>query len=127
MIQLSGPYPLIVTTIQLPNPQWGDSESVMAEVQSKRAMDGTLYTYIRNKGRRKLLLSFRLTRLKGLELRAFLKSYMSERLKLVDHLDRVWLGYLSNNPFEFDTPERGTPGGGSELQNIELQFEGELQ
>jgi len=32
------------TVTYLPNPEFGDSEALLDEVQKKRAIDGTLYT-----------------------------------------------------------------------------------
>ena len=72
MFQLQAPYPGLQTTSILPSPQFGDSESLRAEVSVKRAVDGTRYTYVKRKGGRKLQWTFQLTRNKALELRAFI-------------------------------------------------------
>ena len=101
------PDPALETTTLLPNPQFGDGENLTDEVQVKRAMDGTLYTYVKTKnGRRKLQWAFRLTRNKALELRAFIQAYYAKKIRVTDHNERVWVGNLMNNPFEFDTSGR---------------------
>ena len=70
----------------LPNTQFGDSEALTCEVANRRAMDGTLYTYVKSKsGRRRLTLPLKLSRMKGLELRAFVQSYFASKIRLTDH------------------------------------------
>jgi len=129
MFELSAPYPLLQTTTLLPNPQFSDQEGLMAAVTRKTAMDGTRYTYVKRKdNRRKLEWSFRLTRNKALELRAFIYAYFASNVKGIDHNGRVWVGNFTNNPFEFDTPEQAAPAISpmprGETQTIELEFEG---
>ena len=128
MIELAAPYPAIQTVTLLPNPQFGDGEAETCEVATKRAMDGTLYTYVKSKaGRRRLTLPLQVTRMKGLELRAFIQSYYASQVRLTDHLGQVWIGNLVNNPFEFSTPKRSAASPGGELQTIRLEFEGVKQ
>lgn len=128
MFTLQAPYPLLQTTMLLPNPQFSDQEGLTATVTRKLAMDGTRYTYVKRKDRRKLKWSFRLMRNKALELRAFLYSYFASSARIVDHNGRVWVGAFTNNPFEFDTPEKAGPAISpmlrGEAQMIELEFEG---
>ena len=131
MFTFEAPYPGVVTTSILPNPKFGDGENLKVSVTTKRAMDGTRYTYVKRKGGRKLQWTFKLTRNKGLELRAFIQSYFASKIKVTDHNDRVWVGHFVINPFEFDTPSRAapaiTPMPRGENQVITLEFEGEEQ
>jgi len=128
MFTLQAPYPRLQTTTLLPNPQFSDAENLQVTMTRKMAMNGTRYTYIKRKERRKLKWSFRLTRNKGLELRAFIYAYFASKIVVTDHLDRVWQGWLLNNPFEFDTVDRAGPAISpmprGETQMIELEFEG---
>ncbi len=127
MLEITAPWPESVCRVYLPNPSFGDSESLTAEVIPKRAMDGTLYTYVKTKGqRRKVLFSFTMTRLKAIEFSRFLNMYISKQIKIVDHLNRSWIGYITSNPVEFNTAKRGAVGGGGELVNAEIEFEGTL-
>ena len=75
--------------------------------------------------------TFKLTRNKGLELRAFIQSYFASIIVVTDHNDRVWIGKFVNNPFEFDTPSRAAPAISpmprGENQIITLEFEGDEQ
>ena len=110
-VHTAAPYPSLQTTTLLPNPQFSDQEGLTATVTRKTAMDGTRYTYVKRKGdRRKLKWSFRLTRNKGLELRAFIFAYFASQVKIIDHNGRVWVGNFTNNPFEFDTAGAGRAG-----------------
>ena len=129
MFQLMAPYPLLQTTTILPSPQFSDSEQLMVSVTRKTAMDGTRFTYVKRKdNRRKLNWTFRLTRNKALELRAFIQSYFASKIKVIDHRGRTWVGNFTENPFEFDTPERAAPAirpmPRGETQVIGLEFEG---
>jgi hypothetical protein len=128
MFTLEAPYPSIATTVLLRNPQFSDGEGLAVAITRKLAMDGTRYVYVKNKGRRVLKWSFKLTRNKALELRAFIQSYFAKQIKVTNHNDRVWVGHFTNNPFEFDTFERAGPAINpmprGENVRIEIQFEG---
>ena len=131
MFQFLAPYPTIQTTSVLPNPRLGDGENLRAAISMKRAMDGTRYTYIKRKGGRKLQWTFKLTRNKSLEMRAFIQSYFASTIKVIDHNDRVWVGHFTNNPFELSTESRAAPAIApmprGENVVITLEFEGEEQ
>lgn len=131
MFQFLAPYPAIQTTSVLPNPRLGDAENLRVTVTMKRTMDGTRYTYIKRKGGRKLQWTFKLTRNKSLEMRAFIQSYFASKIKVIDHNDRVWIGHFINNPFEFDTSSRAAPAIApmprGESQTITIEFEGNEQ
>ncbi len=106
------------TTTLLPNPQQDDSEALTATVVQKRAIDGTLYTYIKTKNqRRKLLFNFKLTPQKALELRAFIRAYYASSVTLKDHLDQTWVGHFTNDPFELVSET-------ADWHTIQLEFEG---
>ncbi len=129
MFQLQAPHPSLEATSQYPNPVFGDSEGLTDAVQVKRAMDGTLYTYVKRKNdRRRMQWTFRLTRNKGEELRQFIRTYFAKKILVTDHNDRVWVGNFVNNPFEFNTPRRAAPAIApmprGETMEITLEFEG---
>jgi len=129
MFILQAPHPALEATTLLPDPSWGNGENLTDEIQVKRAMDGTLYTYVKTKNdRRHLQWTFRLTRNKALELRAFIQAYFAAKIKVTDHNERVWIGYFINSPFEFDTPGRAAPSidpmPRGETQEITIEFEG---
>jgi hypothetical protein len=129
MFVIQAPYPMLQTTTVLPTPQFSDAEGLIHTVSRKLAMDGTRYTYIKKRARRKMQWTFKMTRNKSLELRAFIMSYFASRIKITDHNDRVWMGYFTNNPFEFDTSERAAPAISpmprGELVHTTIEFEGD--
>jgi hypothetical protein len=129
MFQLQAPHPGLQTTTIMPNPEFGDGENLAVEISKKIAMDGTLFTYVKRKGRRKLQWTFSLTRNKGLELRAFIQSYFASKILVTDHRDRKWVGNFISNPFEFETDRRSGPAIApmprGERQRITIEFEGE--
>ena len=128
MFIIQAPHPKIETTTLLPNPQFSDSEGLAATVTRKLAMDATRYIYVKKKDRRTLHWSFKLTRNKALELRAFINAYFAQKILVKDHNDRVWLGNFASNPFEFEAYERSGPAidgwAVGESVRVELVFEG---
>jgi len=113
----------------LPNPGFGDSEALTDEVEIKRAMDGTIRSYVKTKNdRRKLQWTFSLARNKSLELRAFIQAYFASRIKVVDHNGVTWIGHFVNNPFEFELKEKAAPAIApmprGEIAAITIEFEG---
>jgi hypothetical protein len=123
-IQLTAPFPLNQTTTIIPNPVWNDSYNLKDEIETKYAVDGILYTYVKRQGhRRRLLMQCRMTLYKSLELQAFFRSYYSSKIYVKDWLNQEWVGYAVNSPYEFVTDERGGPGGGAEYVSVSLEFE----
>lgn len=128
MFVLQAPHPLLTSTVVLPNPELSDGEGLTDEVIPRRAMDGTVRTYVKTKGgRRQLFWEFLLTRTKALELRVFLRVYFASKLKITDHNDRRWHGNFVNNPFELATSRAARPDAETtrgETMAIRLEFEG---
>lgn len=129
--EISAPWPSIQTVSRLPSPRFSDSEAITAEVNPERAQDGTLYTYVKTRdGSKKLIWTFALNRAKALELRGFLLAYTSSRIKMLDHRNQQWQGFILNNPIEFDTVRRGrTPASptdvAAEMGTVTIEFRGE--
>ena len=120
------------TTTVLPNPQFSDQEGSTVEVDIKRAQDGTVYTYVKDKGgRRTFQWRFILTREKGLELEAFFTSYFASEVTVTDHNDRVIIGNFTVNPFETRTSGKGlksiTQNVNPETMEVTFEFEGLIQ
>ena len=128
MIRLSAPYPMIETVTLLPNPSFGDSEALRDTVQMRRAMDGTSYSYVRRTGgRRQLQHEFTLTRMKALEVIAFIRSYQASKVELIDHFGQRWVGNFTLNPAELETVRRSASSPGRELVTFRMEFEGVKQ
>ncbi len=129
MLILQAPYPLLKATTCLPNPEFQDGEGLAAEAATCYTAAGTRYSYVKKKqARKKLTWQFVLTRDKGAELAAFLRLHYSSRIKVIDHNNRVWIGYFTEAP-DWTTTARAAPGGilSGERQEITLQFEGTEQ
>ena len=124
MFVLRAPYPSLQTTTLLPSPQFSDQEGLKATVTTMRSMNGTRYTYVTSReGLQKLKWDFRLSRHKAMELREFINTYCSGAIKITDHNDVSWIGYLKNNPFEFSGESRASGWPGDELTKVSLEFE----
>lgn len=118
MLKFEAPYPSYNVTTILPNPELGDSEGLTASINKIYTMTGILFTYKKSKAnKRKLLFNLEISRQKSLELEAFIELYFKEKIRLTDHMDQIWLGYLMNNPFESVSTT-------DEWQQITLEFEG---
>lgn len=124
MFKIEAPFPGYQTTVLLPSPVWGDTEEIASSLTTARGMDGTLYTYTRQRqGRKRLRYTIVIARSKALELRAFLKVYFRSAMRITDHDETVWIGYLQGNPFDMQGQSKaeGFPGG--ETMTVNLQFE----
>jgi hypothetical protein len=133
-VTFTAPYPYNQTTTIVRNPSWNDTVNIKDEMEVKRAMDGTLYTYVKKQAtRRRLLLQFVLDSWKAMELESFFKSYYAARIYVKDHLGNEWIGYAVNSPFEFVTDGTGgkrghrtglpTNLGGEELVSVTIELE----
>jgi hypothetical protein len=127
MIILQAPWPKVETTTILRSPQFNDVQARQNTVDIKRAMDGTKTTYVKTTNSRyKLTYQFLISRMKALELRAFIQSYYSSKIKLVNHKREVWIVNLISNPFAFETMGGAKGWPGNEDVNITLELEGFL-
>jgi hypothetical protein len=106
------------TVTYLPNPEFGDSEDLQNEMNKTRAIDGTLYTYVKTTTSRRLTFSFKLTREKAMELYYFFLAYTTSIVSLTDHNGIEWSGKFTSNPFEF------TNFSVNEQQEIQFEFIG---
>lgn len=124
MFTMRAPYPYVTTTTVMPSPRFSDSQALGAIVNRMRAMDGTLYTYVNSKnGRRVYNWTFELARNKALEVREFLDSYFSQQIQVTDHTDTTIVGYVKNNPFDFEGVGRASGFPGDETMSITIEFE----
>ncbi len=124
MMILQAPIPGLVTTVVLPDPQFNDAQAKQHSVTIQRAMNGTRYTHVKTTaGRYKLTYEVRMTRMKVLELRAFLQAYYRSQVRLTNHKGEVWRVWFTSNPFVLDTAERagGAPGGEWVVLTIECE------
>lgn len=123
--QLSAPYPQLETVTFLPNPEFSDIRRPVQNVAIRRSMNNTTRTYVKTSSRKVFNYTFSLTRQKALELRAFIESYYSSQLQIIDHDSRRWIVYFTGNPFEINGAGAALNYPGSEYATIPLAFEGE--
>jgi hypothetical protein len=119
---ISAPSPSNKVTIALPSAQLGDTTATEQDIALQETMTGVVYTYVKSNTRRKLVLTFRLTRMKSLELQAFLRIYYRAEWKVVLYDNTVWTCKLLNFPVQFKTFSRagGQPGG--EMVEVTLEL-----
>lgn len=118
----SAPYPAIKVSVVMPNAQFQDGRAAEVSVDIKRSMVGDTFTYIKTTDRKTLTLHYKCTKMKALELQAFLRIYYRADWLISLHDGTQWIGNVSKNPFEGRTNERagGQPGG--ELVEFDLIF-----
>jgi hypothetical protein len=125
MFRIQGPYPAYKTTLLLPSPEMGNTRNLASTVQTLRTMDGTLYTYIKQKRNRKVhKWEFIASRDKSQEAKAFADAYMGNVIRIIDHEEVTHLGYVTLNPLELQGEGRagGYPGV-PEAYRFSLQLE----
>jgi len=58
-----------------------------------------------------------------LELQRFVDTYYRSVIKITDHDDQTYLGYIINNPVEFTAVSKATNWPGGEAYQVTLDFE----
>lgn len=130
MIVLKAPYPNFTHAIVLPNPKFGDSETQIRELDIKRSINGTPYTYARVTNNQRLLYQIEITRQKSLELKAFIERYTGFAWELIDHKNQKYrVKYLSDfimQNFKRIAYGVSDPFGSEEAVTIEIELEASL-
>lgn len=129
MIVIKTPHPTYTTVLILPNPQFGDGETVVRDINIQRSMDGTPYSYLKTSSQVRLTYSLILTRMKSLELLEFLESFAGETWRLTDHKNDTYVGDLVTNNLQLQNFRRAVYSDGSvysslEQVSINIEFEG---
>src|ERR1700674_5430285 len=124
-LTLQAPLPALTTTTVLPSPNFSDNQARKHTVEMRQSMNGHLYSYVKSNARSKLQYSLTLSRMKALELRAFIQAYYRAKVRLTNHKGEVWEVYFTSNPFEFSTASKSSAPGGV-TEDIVLEFEGTL-
>ena len=97
---LRAPWPNYKVTSILPNTRFGDSRASESTITIKRTMTGRKVTYIQPSERYVLTLPFQLTRMKSLELEAFLNAYQSAPIYIKLYDGSEWEGQLIDAPVQ---------------------------
>lgn len=123
MFRLVAPFNSPETTIVLPHPLFGDSETLRGSLITKRAIDGTIYTYVKKKEKTKTYLwDFNVTLHKALELFEFYKAYNSCKI-IVYWNDKRYVGYFKNNPLEENVFAAALNSPGNEFVKATIELE----
>lgn len=119
-------------SITLPDANFGNTSNDEISLNLKKAMDGTIYTYVKVKspGEVKLTFDWTLTRVKLLELQSFFTAdVIANPLLLIDSNGVVWDVILITNPITIRMESRGDLGQNDirgELGSVTLEFRGRL-
>lgn len=123
-MKLEAPYPAIEMTTILPNPDLSDVERPDMEINIKRFLDGSRRTYVRNADVHNFTYTFNLSRMKTLELKAFVERYFDSKIRLTNHKDEIWIVTIVDNPFEAAAVSRAIASPGDEDATVTINFEG---
>ncbi len=116
-LKLQAPLPEVQTTTLLPNPQLTDVASRRHEFDIFRAIDGTKRTSVKSDNRQQLSYTFLLNPLKAEELKRFIQSYYRSKIRLINHKNEIWEGWLTSNPVSFSA-------GAKDQVSVQILFEG---
>lgn len=97
---LQAPHELVQTTSLLPSPEFGDAEELIASVNLKRSMNGTVRTYVKSCPDSKLTYEFVLTRGKTLEVLEFINVYYPYNIRVTNHKGEIWICKILNDPMD---------------------------
>lgn len=117
---IHAPYPGHQVTTILPNPVWANVKANVGKMAMKRAVDGTLFTYVQRTPRRKMAFSFELSQMKIQELFYLIKHYSTKEWLI--EFEGVWQVKLTNNPIQASAKERAELS--FEVADVTLEFEG---
>jgi hypothetical protein len=120
--RIAAPFPGLETTTYLPNPALSDVQRKKNQVQERRAIDGTLRTYLKSSSSFQFDYTFNLTKEKSIELLEFIRSYFRATWLITDHDGITYVVALTNNPWQFIADRAAKPV--TEIVGIPLSFEG---
>jgi len=126
-VEITAPWPGAEQTIILPNPEFNDGENHVVAMTTKRAKDGTLYSYVETSGNKALTLVFNITLKKVREMRGFLLNYYDADWRMKDWRGDYWRVKLVVNPVEFTSRGREMVSNGRERWSMTLELEGQKE
>ena len=109
-----------VTSIELKNPELGNSESVDVKTKFRRSMSGDQHSFISTPELRLLNLQFvELGASKYAELLTFLEGASGQEIDYTDFEDVEWAGHIMAGTIEFQATKNG--------YNVAFVFEGSYE
>lgn len=121
MIKFAAPAELPEVTMSLPGSNFGNVLSPLLEVKSMRSMNNTLYTYVKNKKRKKLEYSIMLPLPKQLEFQEFVKRFLTSYWRITESDGTIYKAKLISEPVTYTQKDR------SNRAQVQLTFEGVLE
>lgn len=121
-VVLQAPFNKTETETLLPTPLFQDIQNRLHIVNTRKSIDNIKYTYVKKSGTQRLAYTFRLTREKSLELKAFIDAHIDDEWRMQNWKGEIWKVFLSNNPIDFIATRRGFPCG--DEVDVSLEFEG---
>jgi len=119
---IAAPYPGTTVTMVLPNAKLEDMRASQQKIAVRRSMLGRLITYVKSNSRQTHRLSFELSRMKALELEAFVTIYYRAEWLITLYDGSQWIVQLLANPFEQITTDRAGGWPGNEFVTVTLQL-----
>lgn len=123
MYEFWGPHPATEVITVMPNAELRDAVSLQSRVLAKVSMSGVQYTNVKKQPDQELYRwQFDCTRVKALEFWEFVKLYIGEKVKVVDHDGNVLVGYFRINPLQLNINKRAVICSSKEAVAIEVEF-----
>lgn len=124
MFRVQAPYPAATDTLVIRSAQFSNQRNKTHDLTLVRTGNGDLYTYIRKKrGREAHQWEFLVSYEKLIEVKEFIRVYASTLVRVYDHNDVEYIGYLTVNPWEGGGEGRAGGWPGNEAYGFTLQIE----
>lgn len=117
--------PSFERAIVLPNRQFGDSFKRDVDIQTKWMMDGTLYTYVLNKGYQILELNYVLTCEKAREFQEYYEDYAGAKHVFYRGFETAYSGIFVTEPAVMTYERRGVYCQSNDVVSLNITFAGE--
>ncbi len=113
-----------ITTLQLPNPEHGNTEGSDLSVNFKRSMNGARHTTVKSSDRKTLNFSWNVLGYgKLVEVQEFFKLYAGDHMLLTDFRGDIWDVIIVDNPVNVTVNTRSFNAGGPRKESGSLTLE----
>lgn len=136
MMIFKAPFPIGEYSIKLPSPSLNDIKRLTISQIAKRNLDHDIITYVKRNQFKQFNWQFLLSVVKMWELFYFMREYKEKKIQVIDHKDKILVGYFINAADSFtherrgDFPSRIYDAGSNvteELVSITVDFVGNYQ
>lgn len=103
-VTFAAPYDSSVVSMTIPSPSTDNEEAVRATLISSRAVDGTLYAYVKKTDQFDVTLEFtEISRMKVLEVFEFVKAYHGMHIRYTDFDGNLWKASIVEETLSSET------------------------